>query len=72
MKVVNASKQRLAFPDGIELLPGQEREMASDQLENAGIKSWIEDGWLEIDAAFVEADTAAKAEASAQKPKVTK
>ena len=42
----NVSSGKLITPDGTEVLPGDPLDLTKDLAENAGVKSWIEDGLL--------------------------
>lgn len=45
-KFVNAYPGTLILPNGDKIAPKQEVDLSKDATDNAGVKGWIEDGWL--------------------------
>jgi hypothetical protein len=67
MKMTNVSGQRLCFPDGIELMRGESRDVTDSEMKNIGIKAWVNDGWLEKAEASPKKQSKQEAEADAAK-----
>ena len=46
-KFASAYAGKLVLPDGVEILPGETFDADKALAENAGVKSWLDDGLLE-------------------------
>lgn len=46
MKIENASKQTLYFPDGTEVKIGGEYALTAADQNNIAVMEWLEEGWI--------------------------
>lgn len=50
-KHVSAYPGKLVLPNGDEIAPGADVEITAELAKNAGVASWVENGWLVAKAA---------------------